>query len=310
MLREAKNNVVIEGILSEVDLELGSFVKNRGTSQEHTVNSIRGTIKIKVDQTINNEVFPLEIPVHVFAAETKNNGDSNPAYESIKKIKDEFISIAAAGNEDEADRIRITSGRINMNEYWQTPSSLSSYPRINASFFTKVKKAEYAPKATFDVEFVIGNKVEEVNSQGEPTGRLKIMGIMPKYNGSVDVVPFYTSNPKTIDIISQYWNQGDTVKAVGKLYFTSTVEKFTRDVDFGEPIEDSRTISVSDLIITGGSQTPLEGDFAYNNDDIQKALLDRKANLEAKKELDLNKVSKKKAPSSDSVKSGMMDLGF
>ena len=133
---------------------------------------------------------------------------------------------------------------------------------------------------------------------------------MPKYNGSVDVVPFYTSNPKTIDIISQYWNQGDTVKAVGKLYFTSTVEKFTRDVDFGEPIEDSRTISVSDLIITGGSQTPLEGDFAYNNDDIQKALLDRKANLEAKKELDLNRVSKKKAPSSDSVKSGMMDLGF
>lgn len=308
MLKEAKNTVIIEGILSETDINLGSFVKNRGTAQERTVNSISGTIKIKVEQKINGETVPLEIPVHVFAAETTNAGKPNPAYQSILKVKDEFKSIAACGSEEEADRIRINNGKINMNEYWIDENNISSYPRITASFFSKVKKTDCAQKAIFETEFVVGGKEYEVNSLGNETGRYKIKGILPKYGGIVDVIPFYVVNEKAIDIMSQYWNEGDTVAAVGKLYFSSKTEVIAKEVDFGEPIEETRTISVSDLIITGGSQTPLEGDFAYDNSEIEQALIDRKARLEAKKEHDLNRT--KKAPSQAAVSSGFANLGF
>lgn len=304
MLRETKNSVTIEGILSETDIKLGSFKKNKGTPQEQTVESISGVIKIKVEQTINGSLVPLEIPVHVFSAKTTNKGTPNPAYQSILNVKDNFKSIAACGSEEEADRIRIRNGKINMNEYWMD-NNLISYPRINASFFTKIKKDECVPQAIFETEFVVGEKEYEVDSQGVETGRYKIKGIMPKFGGFVDVVPFYVVNEKAIEIMSQYWETGNTVAAVGKLYFSSKTEKITKEVDFGEPIEETRTINVSDLIITGGSQTPLEGDFAYENSEIEKSLVERKAALEKKKEDSQNKVKAAPSPSA-----GFADLGF
>lgn len=307
MLREAKNNVVIEGILSETDIKLGSFIKNKGTSQERSVNSISGIIKIKVEQMIGGENVPLEVPVHVFATEITNKGTPNPSYQSILSVKDNFKSIAACGSEEEADRIRITNGKINMNEYWIDEKTLSSYPRINASFFTKVKKADCVQKATFEVEFVVAGKEYEVNALGEETGRYKIKGILPKYGGAVDVVPFFVVNEKAIDIMSQYWTEGDTVTAAGKLYFSSKTEKIVKELDFGDPIEQTKTINVSDLIITGGSQAPLEGDFAYDRSEVEKALVDRKAYLETKKEKDLKKTTIKTAPT---VNASFSELGF
>ena len=307
MLREAKNNVVIEGILSETDIKIGSFLKNKGTAQEHSVNSISGTIKVKVNQTIDGKETPLEIPIHIFAAEKTNKGNPNPAYQSVMDLKDNFKSIAACGSEDEADRIRITGARINMNEYWMDENTLISYPRITASFFRKVKKEEFVEKATFEVEFVVGQKEYEVDAEGVESGRYKIKGIVPKYGGSVDIIPFYAVNNKAIEVMSQYWNEGDTVSAVGKLLFSSKTEIIKQEVDFGEPIEKTRTINVSDLILTGGSQTPLEGDFAYEKSAIDEALVQRKTRLEA---LKASAMSKRQAAPQTAMKSGFSDLGF
>ena len=99
--------------------------------------------------------------------------------------------------------------------------------------------------------------------------------MIPQYGGKVDVVPFYAINPGVIDAVSNYWSEGETVKATGKLSFTSKTETYTVKVDFGEASENVRTISISDLIITGGSSTPLEGDFAISYDDVKVALEDR-----------------------------------
>ena len=52
MLRQAKNQVRIEGILSEVALKYGSFV-NKKTGA--TVDNIGGYIKVLVNQTVNGE---------------------------------------------------------------------------------------------------------------------------------------------------------------------------------------------------------------------------------------------------------------
>jgi hypothetical protein len=305
MLRQAENKVKVEGILSEIDIKPGSFNKNG-----QTMESIGGHIIVKVVQKISGEEKELAIPVYMFASKLTNKGTPNPAYESIKKIADEYTSIASSENgEDGADRIRITSGSIRMNEYYSQDGRLISFPRINASFVTRINKADCKPEATFLAEFVVANKTEEIDRNEQPTGRYKIDAILPQYGGKVDVVPLYAQSEGVIDAISTYWNTGDTVKANGRLDFSATTETTIEEVDFGEPIEKTRTINRSDLIITGGSQEPLEGDFAFDNAEIQDALADRKLRLENQKNRDMSRASTKKAPP-QTTNNGGYDLGF
>ena len=300
MLREAQNIVRIEGILSETDLKYGSFEKNG-----NKVNSIGGIIKIQVNQEINGESVTLEVPVHMFASEYTNKGTKNPAYQSIERVMNEFTSIAAAGGAANADRVRITNGKIAMNEYYGRDGQLVSFPRITASFVNKIKADEMKPCATFATNFVVAKKMNEVDREGIETGRYKVTGIIPQYGGKVDVVEFVTSNKNVINAINQYWTENDTVSAQGRLNFSSKTETIVKEVDFGEPQETTRTISVSELILTGGSSTPLQGDFAYDMNEIQSALAERKQRLEESK----NKNNgTRKAPQKSS--NGPIDLGF
>lgn len=306
MLRQAENKVKIEGILSEIDLKTGSFMKNGSK-----VDSIGGTIKVKVEQKIGDKEYTLEIPVHMFASKLTNAGKPNPAYESISRIMNEYTSIAAAGGEDGADRIRITSGQIQMNEYYGQNGQLISFPRISASFVTKVKKEEFSPEATFVVEFYIASKEDEYDANDTATGRIKIKGVLPQYGGKVDVVDFYGMPGTVKDSISKYWNEGDTVRAQGRLNFSSKTEKIVREVDFGEPQVDVRTINVSELIITGGNQTPVDGEFAFEQGDIEEGLTERRRKLDSQKERDMERAKNRgsKAPAKGSVKD-ILDVGF
>ena len=128
MLRQAENKCKIEGILAEIDIKPGSFNKNG-----QIVESIGGSIIVKVVQKISGEEKELAIPVHMFASKLTNKGTPNPAYESIKKIADEYVSIAQSDNgEDGADRVRITNGSIRMNEYYSQDGRLISFPRIKS----------------------------------------------------------------------------------------------------------------------------------------------------------------------------------
>ena len=297
------NVVKIEGILSEIDLDYKDFTKNNTT-----VKAIGGVIKIRVNTAINGTDTELEIPVHMFAAQLTNAGAPNPAYESIERVKNEYVSIAAS-DIDHADRVRITKGQINMNEYYGQDERLISFPRITASFVTKIKKEECKPKAEFNVTFMVGKTGYELDRDGVETDKYKVTGMVPQYGGKVDVVPFFAYNPGVIDAVSNYWNEGDTVKATGRLNFTSKTETRMVEVDFGEPTEETRTISVSELVITGGSSTPLDGEFAIDYDDIKVALEDRKSRLAESKAKATKKGTSGKAPAPTSGNK-FKDLGF
>lgn len=301
-MRQAENVVRIEGILSEVNIEKGSFEKNG-----KKVESIGGSIKIKVAEP-GKDV--LEIPVSMFATKLTNAGKPNPAYDSIEKVMNEYTSIAAAGGEDGADRIRITKANIQMNEYYNDKDAFVSFPRINTSFVTRIKKDECKPHATFSTEFVVAELGDEINAQGEPTGRFKIRGILPQYGDKVDVVTFFGESEGVIQAISTYWESGATVKAKGRLHFSSTTEEIEEAVDFGEPQKTTRTINVSDLIITGGSQNPLEGEYAYEAEDIKKALAERMARLEASKDKKKKSAKTNSAPAKKDSGISADDLGF
>ena len=307
MLESKENSVKIEGILSEIDLETGSYVKDG-----KTVEKIGGSIKVRVNQMLNGVETELDIPVYMFANKLTNKSTPNPAYASIERVMNEYKSIAAVGI-DAADRVRITGANIRMNEYYGQGDKLNSYPRINASFVTKVTDmSKYNPEASFSAIFAIGSMGYETDKDGvEVADRYKIRGIMPQYGGSVDVIDFFATSPNVIDAVSSYWEQGDTVKINGKLNFTSKTEEKLVEVDFGEPRVERKTISVSELIITGGSQTPLEGDFAFDMDEIQAALEARQARLaklKAKAKAKDGKSAPKAAPKAAPKKA--MDLGF
>lgn len=304
MLKQAENSVKIEGILSEIDLKTGTTNKNG-----KTIEYIGGSIKVRVNQILNGQEVELDIPVYMFSNKLKNDGGPNPAYASIERVMNEYVSIAAGGI-DAADRVRITNANIRMNEYYGQTGNLNSYPRINASFVTKVTDlSKYNPEASFSVVFMIAAMGYETDKDGvQIENRFKIRGILPQYGGKVDVVDFYATNPNVIDAVSSYWGEKDTVKINGKLNFTSAVEERMVEVDFGEPRMERRTISVSELIITGGTQTPLEGDFAFDEDEINAALKERQANLAALKEKAKSKESGAKAAAP--AKKGFSDLGF
>lgn len=305
MLQQIKdgNIVKIEGILAEVDLEYKDFTKSNVTTK-----AIGGVIKVRVDTVVNGAETTLEIPVHMFAAQLTNAGTPNPAYESISRIKEEYASIAAS-DIDHADRIRITRGAIQMNEYYGQDGRLISFPRVTASFVSKIKREECKPKAEFTVTFMVGKAGYEVDNEGVETNTYKITGMVPQYGGKVDVVPFYAYNPGVIDAVSNYWQEGDTVKATGRLNFTSETREVETKVDFGEPTIETRTYSLSELVITGGSSTPLDGDFAINYDDVKIALEQRKTRLAELKEKSQNRGASGKAPA-PSAGNRFKDLGF
>jgi len=303
MLTEKENKVKVEGILSEIDLKYGEFTKKDGTHMK----SVGGSIKVRVDQTLpNGEAQSLEIPVHMFASEMTNKGTKNPAYDSIERVMNEYVSIASS-DMDKADRVRITGAKITMNEYYGQNGNLVSFPRISASFVSKIAKADCHPEATFSVIFAVGSKGYDVDKDGvEIPNRYKIGAALPQWGGKVDVVTFIAASDGVISAVENYWNVGDTVKASGRLNFTSQTITKKAEVDFGEAREESHTISVSELVITGGSQNPLEGDFAYDGNEIQAGLKERQARLAELKTKAANKGTSGSAPKGNSF----TDLGF
>ena len=190
------NVVKIEGILSEIDLKYGTFKKNGVDTK-----TIGGVIKVRVNTKINGADTELEIPVHMFSTQYTNAGAANPAFESIERVMNEFVSIAAS-DIDHADRVRITRGQISMNEYYGQNGDLVSFPRITASFVSKIKKDECKPAADFTTVFMVGSKGYELDKDGVETDRYKVVGMIPQYGGKVDVVPFYAINPGVIDAVS------------------------------------------------------------------------------------------------------------
>lgn len=305
MLRQAENRVRIEGILSEINLKYGSYVKNGVT-----VDTVGGDIKVLVNQQINGEDVSLIIPVYMFASKLTNAGKPNPAYASIESVMKEYVSIASGAGEAGADRVRITSGSIRMNEYWNQQGQLVSFPRVNASFVGKAT-GEFRPEASWSMEFAVASMDFVTDADGvevEPK-KLRIKVLVPQYGGKIDTMELYATNPRVIDAITSYWENQKTYTAKGRLNFTTTTQKIIEEMDFGEPEERIRTTTVSELVVTKGTQAPLEEEMAFAPAELAAALKEHKAYLETLKDKTASKPKNTPAPSGTSAHEAF-DLGF
>ena len=276
---QSENRVFIEGILSEVDLEETTFTGRDGVSKE----AIRGRIKVRVDQELNGSITQMEVPIDVFSTRYTRNGTENPSYHSLREVKNSFTSIAACGDPDQADCVRISNASLQENVFYGRNDQVVSTTRISGSFVNRINRAEMKPAATFNTTFVVGNKSDEIDAAGTPTGRLNVNGVVIQYGDRADLVKFVVENENAKNHIEQYWNDGDTVRVQGKLNFSVKTEYTIEEVGFGEPIKTAHTTSVHDLIITSGSAAGLKGEAAYDITDIQSALAARKIRIEETK---------------------------
>lgn len=275
----SKNEVVIDGILSEVKLQEGTDTNGNP--------AIYGEYKIKTTNVIDGIEYKVEIPVRVYQSKTTSKGKDNPAYATAQKIMKDYVSIAAGG-EEKATAIRLPekSTSIQENFFMSKNTNQMVYSSgIRASFANEISRSDMNPGARFKVIMVIGEISHEVDKNEEETGRLVIKGVLPQWGGKVDVVPFIVANRRVADHIEKNWQRGDTVLVGGYINYTSIVEETVDETStFGEVMTSQKTKSVREYIITGGHEEPLtEEEGAYSQDLIAEALQERQAKIEEKK---------------------------
>ena len=269
-MKESVNQVNIEGLINEIRI---NDIEKNGKKY------ISGEVVVKVNDKEGLESY---IPVSFISADKKANGEPNKIYQNLQALKS-FNSIASAGIE-KADMIQIRGAKLSENIFMPKGSDkvvLST--RITSNFFTRIQKQNFSPEATFNsIIYIVKMEPEMKNYDGEmqETGRLLITGALVGYKDKIDLVTFIVKNEKNIEFINSHYQVGDTVRIGGKLNFSEETVTVSKEVGFGEAEERTYTKRKRELIVLRGSAGPLEDEQAYQEEDIKKALLERKARIE------------------------------
>lgn len=278
--RESTNVVEIAGILKDLNVEEKQTTDGRGYV------SCQATVK--VDQEINGKAVECEIPVRMFSMALKKDGGANKIYQNIVKYKDQFTSLAACPeNQPElASKVIINAGRLEEN-IWVDPNSGEerSTFQISTNFMNAPRNtSDFTEGATFELSGVILTKTNEVDGNGDDTGRLKVKFGVVRYGGRLDVIDLIAESANAVNFIEQNWSEGDTVNLNGAISINQSTKTWTEEQGFGEPIVRTKTVSRKELIILGGSASGLEEDYSYDNDAVKQALDERKVRIEELKQ--------------------------
>lgn len=261
-LRQADAKVTVAGIVSDKKLEMKT---------ENGVRTIEGTITIKTSDTNF-------VQMRVRCADKKKDGTENKAFAGVMTVMNEYKSIADDGA-DEADRVR-TSGQINLFRSNNNGNEIVSY---TSNFFNRIKaNQEFEPKAEFEIEMYIKSLVPEMNKEGEETGRYKIVGWIPTFNG---IEPLELFVPEELaDVVSNTYEPKQTARFYGEIVQNVTYETIERPMAFGVKKE-TKANFINELVVTGGSpaydaETEEEvvkggNQIPYNPDTIQAAIDER-----------------------------------
>lgn len=261
-LRQADAKVTVAGIVSDKKLEMKT---------ENGVRTIEGTITIKTSDTNF-------VQMRVRCADKKKDGTENKTFTGVMTVMNEYKSIADNGA-DEADRVR-TSGQINLFRNNNNGNEIVSY---TSNFFNRIKpNQDYEPKAEFEVEMYIKTLVPEINKDGEETGRYKIVGWIPTFNG---IEPLELFVPEELaDVVSNTYEPKQTARFYGEIVQNVTYETIERPMAFGVKKE-TKANFINELVVTGGSpaynaETEEEvvkggNQIPYNPDTIQAAIEER-----------------------------------
>lgn len=279
-VKQSKNVLKISGILVENSLKSGTYKNAEGKDVEY----IAGALVTRVNQSISGKEEMSDIPVNIWVPRFTTAGKPNPAYESAAKAMNTYTSLAVSDNESTATKILITNGTLTENIYSIDGDKVFCTPKFTTSFVNSVSNiSNYNPEATFTVDAVVGQIDDEVDKEGVPTGRLKIKGMVGRYNGTMDTFDFYAENPNAITYIRSYWKVGDTVEISGKIRYNVKAEKIEIPTRFGEPQFKTRTTVCRELVITADCSDALTDEQKFTEQEIKDGLAKRAELIEAAK---------------------------
>jgi hypothetical protein len=260
-LREAANNVVIEGTLLEV---------------RHNEWKSKEGINIELDIEVReNEVHTLKGMTRY----KKKDGSDNGIAKGYQTIIDEYLSVAKHGR-DQADKVRVTQGKIGVNEYYgQQDGLLKSFPELSTNFVNRIGAGdEFNPRAEFEVEIFVKSVVPEIKNDDE-TGRVKVNAIIPVFGGKV--IPFeFMVSQEGAEFVADNYEVGCTTKVYGDIVNFKEVKETEVPVAFGKPQKKISTKTIREYLITGGTDSYEEDSVkAYTIESIQKAMVERETYL-------------------------------
>ena len=283
IMEQATNKLNIVGKLLDTTFREGK------TSTGQNYESCNFTVR--VTQTYGGREETSEIPVSIFATQYTSQNKPHPGYKNIQEMK-KMKTVQDYG-EAEATIVRMTSANIRENNFVSRSGQLVNGWQINTSFLNEGKASDIA---SFNMDIFIMDMHEEVDREGEPTGRLVVKGAVVQYGGRLDVIEFIVEDNDAVNYISRNWEENKTVNVGGRIRVTSQEEKRSAsESSWGEELPETSTRMVRELIITRGSDEPFDDDFAYDVAEIKKAFNERKARLE-QMQIDAKNNTKKSAP--------------
>ena len=263
---QAGNKLNLAGILMDVTPGEGKLSDGRPYK--------RATVTIRVTQTYGGNTETSDIQVGMFATEFTSTGKQNPAWKSLNDLM--LMKTAQNVGIDNASHVRLTGATLQENNFVSRNGNLISGWQIRGSFINEAKVSDVA---SFVTDIFIMSMDDEVDRDGDTTGRLKIRGGIVQYGGKLDVVDFIVEAPDTVEYISRNWEVNGTVTVKGRIRVLSQEEE-VQTSGWGEDVPDTTTRFVRELIITTGDDECKEEDFAYDPVEIKKAFNERKAAIE------------------------------
>ena len=279
-MNQSLNNVYVDGIVNEIDLKEGT---------KDGKNYIAGRVTVYVEQTVEDKRELEEIPIEAFAYEFTKAGKESSAYKQLKALMTDGVSISATGNAGSADRISVGGGSVSISQFAKD-GVLYYSTKIRGSFFNK-PSGTFSPRATFENVIVVRRIYDEIVDD-VPTGRIFIDGVIVNYDKTVSVAKYVVENPSAIQYINSNYNKGDTVKVSGAIrYAVEMVEKEPETVGFGTPEKHEFKKTRKELVILSGSAGALDGESAYDVDEIAVGI--RRMEAEGDKKLAESKTGAK-----------------
>lgn len=279
-LRQADNKIVVEGKLSEKDLK-------RETNTDG-VEVIKGSITIQTSD-VNF------IPLNVFVSKVTSTGKVNSAFKGLETVMDQYKSIAEVGAEL-ATKVRVTSGQLRPNTYFDENGMQHDSVRYSANYFNTVKESDtFDPRAELSLEVFINTIIPEISStgdnKGQETGRLLVKCFLPLYNNGIEPITLVAPAEIAADIDRMY-QPAQTVKFFCDIVNSKIVVEKTVPIAIGKPRIDRSEHTINELVITGASEPYEENGIGtpepYSLDVIKAALNHREELLQEKKEKALN----------------------
>lgn len=246
-LRQSVNNVIVEGYLSSKEFKTG--VTKNPTNPK---NYISGKIQVRQDE---NNFVELEM----FSTETNSKGEESKVYKSLMTVMAEYkdATMVEGVNPEQAylqaDKIRITGGQINANEFVKEvngENEVLTAIKYATSFVNRVTDDSFDPKAKWKLEVFINKITPETDKDDDETGRGFVDGYFVGYDGLPKPVRLVAEG-KTWTQIEAKLESGETVTFWGDIVNSVSTIKQVIEADFGEDEERIITNTKKERVIRG-----------------------------------------------------------